>query len=99
MLSRKQINNMAGAQGPQGHEVEQTEVQRAVDMLREAANLIDSSLQSGRNRGTTRAENRPLLAETSNQNAVSPTNVTSTRDAALQNFRNLFAGYGPHESS
>ena len=100
MLSRKQINNMAGAQGPQGREVEKTEVQRAVDMLREAANLIDSSLQSGRNRGTTRVETRPLLVETSNQNAVSPTNVTSTRgDAALQNFRNLFAGYGPRESS
>ena len=91
---------MAGGQGRQGREVEQTEVQRAVDMLREAANLIDSSLQSGRNRGTTRAENRPLLAETSNQNALSPTNATSTRgDAALQNFRNLFAGYVPRESS
>ena len=57
-------------------------------MLRDAANLIESFLQSGRNQGTARVENRPtLLAETSTQNAVSPTTVTSTPgDAVLQNF-------------
>ncbi len=59
MINYAILTTMAGAEGSKG---ENNEVRRAVDMLREAANLIDCSLQSGRNQGTTRVENSPTLS-------------------------------------
>ncbi len=105
MINYAILTTMAGAEGSKG---ENNEVRRAVDMLREAANLIDCSLQSGRNQGTTRVENSPTLsASTSVLNescvetmAPTMTTTSTTRgEAVLRNFRNLFAGYGPRESS
>lgn len=101
---------MAAAEGGGGA---RNEVRRAVDMLREAANLIDSSLQTSRNRGTTTVENTALsmpvtsvqiqnasqLVETTEPTQPTMTASTSRGEAALRNFRNLFAGYGPRESN
>lgn len=83
-----------------GAENSGSEVQRAVNMLREAASLIDSSLNRTRENNTPVASTETLIPSTGSNMAQtnSTTPTTSTRDeAVLRNFHNLFAGHGSQE--
>ena len=84
------------------------EVQRAINMLHEAANLISTSM----NRGTISVDNTPIsLPQTLVENPSVVTNVTQTAttsstlpmttstcsEAVPQNFRSLFDSYRSQE--
>ena len=84
------------------------EVQRAINMLHEAANLISTSM----NRGTISVDNTPIsspgtlvenpsvvtnVTQTATTNSTLPTTTSTRGEAVLRNFRSLFAGYGSQE--